>query len=172
MSVIEGLAMQFAEWTAAELSTALSRLPPRSSQVLGYRVLDARPAAECARLYGTNEQAIAIHVFRAARLLMAALSSPATGVLLPFDEAALAIEEERRRATALAESLNASVARDDLSALLLRARALAPEIRRLSEAKALADAESPARRRVDWLRRVAIAAFVVLALWLYLRGRR
>ena len=84
----------------------------------------------------------------------------------------LPADEELGHATALARALDASVERDELSALLLRARALAPEIRRIAEAKARGDTTSPARRRAEWLRRVAIAAFVVLALWLYLRGRR
>ena len=156
---------------AAELFAALSRLPPRSSQILAYRVLEARSAAECARLYGTEEPAIAIHAFRAARLLMTALSSPTKRVLLPSDDPALPADEERRRARELAQALDGSVASDDLSAVLLRARALAPEIRRIAEANAQAAAASPAHRRAEWLRRLAIAAFVVLALWLYLRQR-
>ena len=156
---------------AAELFAALSRLPPRSAQILSYRVLEARSAAECARLYGTEEAAIAVHVFRAARLLITAFSSRTKRVLLPYDEPALPADEERRRARELADALDGSIERDALSTLLLRVRALAPEIRRIAEAKAQADAASPAHRRAEWLRRVAIAAFAALALWLYLRGR-
>jgi hypothetical protein len=177
--MLEGLAMHVppqpdasaAAPAATELFTALSRLPPRAAQLLGQRVLDARPAAECARLYGTNEGAIAVQVFRAARLLMTALSAPEKGVLLPSDEAPLAPDEELHCAKALAEALDASLGRDDLAALLLRVRALAPEIRRVAQAKERAEAASPARRRAEWLRRLVIAALVVLALWLHFRDR-
>jgi hypothetical protein len=170
--MVEDVAMQVPPQPgASDLVAALSRLPPRASQLLGYRILEARPASECARLYGTNERAIAIHVFRAARLLRATLSSHGRRALLPSGEAVLPADEELGRATALAEALDASVERDDLSALLLRARALAPEIRRISEAQARAEAASPSRRRIEWLRRLAIGAFVLLAVWLYARGR-
>jgi Sigma-70, region 4 len=189
--------------SAAELVDALSRLPPRSSQLLGFRVLDGRPDAECARLYGVSEAAIAVHVLRAARLLEAALASPGKR-MLPSHEAALGPDDEEQEARALLEGLDRADLEpgrrnDQLIAwvgspsaaasqgsshghraieavlgasparLLLHLRALAPEVRRLADAKEREEANSPERRRAEWLRRLALVALVALALWLYLR---
>lgn len=157
--------------SAAELFDALSRLPPRTAQLLRYRVLEARPASECARLYGTSETAVAVHVLRAARLLSTALCTREKKVLLPTDETPAREDEELRAAMAVGRALDAGVEPDEVTGRLLRLRALAPEVQRIAEERARADAASPARRRADWLRRVALAALVGLALWLYFRGR-
>ena len=205
--------------SAAALVDALSRLPPRSSQLLGYRVLDGRSAAECARLYGTSGVALSVHVLRAARLLEAALASPRRP-MLPSDERMLPHRSEEREARALADWLDrlssaehpGRVAQDApggsagtspqtqalgaggldesisiapteptperpeyddglvrLESLLLQLRVLGPEIRRLAETRAREEESSPAHRRREWLRRIALAALVALALWLYLR---
>jgi ferric-dicitrate binding protein FerR (iron transport regulator) len=82
-----------------------------------------------------------------------------------------AVEEDR--SIAATEPAPARPEYDDdlagLESLLLHLRAVGPEIRRLAETRAREEETSPAHRRREWLRRIALAALVALALWLYLR---
>ena len=55
---------------------SLTRLPPRSAQLLMFRFVDGRSPAECMALYGIDPDALEIHLLRAADLLWEASTQP------------------------------------------------------------------------------------------------
>lgn len=132
---------------AEVLWRALCRLPPRSAQLLVFRFVEERSPEESARLYGISPDALQTHLDRAGALFVRALQDPDGPPLLPDDEPSGADDREALR----------------------RLRENATLVRQVAEAQARAEEDSPARRREDWLRRVALAVLVAVALWLYLR---
>ncbi len=173
---------------AAAMWRALSRLPPRSAQLLMFRFVDGRSPAECMALYGIDPDALEIHVLRAGDLLWAAAASPGPGgPLLPSDVPARPREEERATARQLSSRLARAAEHDGppadhpeaqlarLADMLEQLRQCGPEVRALAERAAREDLESPSARRADLLRRIALLALIGLALWrgwLYLRNGR
>jgi hypothetical protein len=149
---------------AASLWRALSRIPPRSAQLLVFRCVERRSPGECAALYGTSREALDVHVLRAAALLEEALKDPGAGPVLPSDAPEMPFEWEVQQARSLEQSRFAGI----LSAL----EEHGPDIRRLYREAEQAELASPAARRADLLRRVGLVALIALALWLYLRNGR
>ncbi len=162
--------------TPEELARALGRLPPRDAAWLRRRYVDGEGLQGCARAFGVAEQTVPLHTLRAARLLLAALSSAAPGSaegdrpgreppVTPRDAPPLSDAEESQLAARLEAGTEPTLC-PPLRALAGHAR----DIRRLEAAWEEAAQASPERRRQDWLRRGALLGLVALALWLYLRG--
>lgn len=159
------------------LWTALDALPQRLALRLSLRLVEGRPDAECAALYGTSTSAFAVHLFRAARLFQRALERGGSTPLLPSAERLDPVEEQVLATRLLAlvgpsslEPEASSAAPEELASLLPLLRELGergPQIRALAQARARAELESPAYRRNEWLRRIALAALFALAAWLY-----
>lgn len=177
--------MPHAERTAPDaeaLVLALRRLPPREAQLLTLRFVEASGLEGVAKAYGVAPAAVPIHTLRAARLLQVALARPGHAVILPLDAKPRSDVEDAREAAALEASLDAGPERgreprpgvphgaDGLAPLLRALTVQASEIRRLSAELEARQRASPAQRRADLLRRVAVVALVALAVWLYLRG--
>jgi hypothetical protein len=163
-----------------QLLEALGRIPPRSAHLLGARVLDARSSSECAGLYGVSESALAVHFLRSAELLEKATTSDRPIVL--SDEPEEPADVEQQRALSLARAWDASlrvepsqdqapISNDPVLALLSLLRQHSAEVRRLSDAREREFIDSPAGRRREWVRRLALGALVVLGIWLWLRTR-
>lgn len=162
------------------LWTALRALPPRDARRLQLRLVEGRSDAECAQLYGSSLSAFGVHLLRAARLFQQALQRGGPGPLLP-SAAPVDPEVERAEGARLLARLGAGASgesapgEDELGLLLPLLRELGArgaELRALDQAQVRAELESPAHRRREWLRRIALAALIALAVWLYLRTGR
>jgi hypothetical protein len=161
-----------------QLLAALRRLPPRSAQLLTFRFARELRLEGAAQLYGISVHAVQVHTHRAARLLEVALRRPDGPPVRPLDVPALTDAEEARGALRLEESLAADpelnpepASPDAELALPLRALvAHGPEVQRLAAEHDARLRDSPAGRRADWLRRLALTALVAVAAWLYLRS--
>ncbi len=181
--------MPHAERTAPDalaLVLALRRLPPREAQLLTLRFVEGLGRGGVAKAYGVSPAVVPVHTLRAARLLQAALAPSGGAPLLPLDAKPRSDVEDAREAAALESSLDAAPepgrevrpgdppgASSEVAGLALSLRALtlhASEVRRLTAELEARQRASPARRRADLLRRVAVVALVALALWLYLGG--
>ncbi len=116
-----------------------------------------RSAQDFAAFYGLQAQAADLLLWRSANDLEHVLNGQPGGALRSF-------EEEQREAAALAQSLSAEQpAGLGLSLLALRQHAAAIRAA-LSEAERV-EAQSPARARETWLRRVAIVAVLAVSAW-------
>jgi hypothetical protein len=159
---------------AASMWRALTRIPPRSAQLLMFRFVDGRSPAECVALYGTAPDALEIHLLRASGLLQAAAHRQRP--VLPSDVPALPRNEEQHRARLLASRLAGGTGAEDpveqLAWMLEQLRQRGPEVRALAEQSAREELESPSARRADLLRRIALLTLIGLAIWLYLRNGR
>lgn len=132
--------------TPEELHRALEKMPARSAQVLGHRVLEARSRDECAALYSLKLPQWDVLFARAVQDFERAL-----GRTPPDDDSA---------APRLAEALTPELQ------LLSQHR---DEVKRLME-KAQADYEASPRYTVEvWARRLAIAGIIALTLYFYLK---
>ncbi|MGA9524778.1 MAG: hypothetical protein WBV82_25190 [Myxococcaceae bacterium] len=171
---------------AASLWRALTRIPPRSAQLLMFRFVDGRSPAECMALYGIAPDALEIHLLRAASLLWEAARPERRShrPVLPSDVPVLPREEERRWARQLVARLagakepaisperEADAQLERLAGMLELLRQRGLEVRALAEQSAREELESPSARRADLLRRMALLALIGLAVWLYLRNGR
>jgi hypothetical protein len=135
--------------------------------VLRLRLLEGRPLAECAALFGTAPTACAVHVLRAGQALAQQLGQELS--------LAQGRTEEEAEALWLQEALErpalegrSGVAR--LAVLLRDVQARRPALQEALRAAALAEEGSPAREREELLRRAAILLLVALTLYFTLRG--
>ncbi|WP_434380375.1 hypothetical protein [Melittangium boletus] len=154
-----------ARLSTAELTPVLRALPPRAAALLLMRLAQGRPRAGCAAFYGIRPEVFDIHLLRAALALSRALALP---VREPETDA-----EETLWAQALAGSLDEASARVPMAlratgALCERLRALGPELAAALQAAERAEEASPASKREDLLRRLAILALLALTAYLYL----
>jgi hypothetical protein len=127
-------------------------------------LLEERSLDACAAFYGVSREAFSIHALRAAQALTRAVGLPARP---PVSD-----EEETTWARMLAETLEGGTA--PVSAALVstvevcrRLRAVRAEVRAAQEAAERAEADSPRRRRDEWLRRIAVAVLLALTAYLY-----
>lgn len=157
------------------LLDALERMPARDRQRLWFRFVEGRSTPECARLYGVDEPAFAVGLYRSARLFERALASSAP--VLPTSVGAEPAAQEERRAAALTALFDSKAAPapypevTGLSAPLAALAAHAPEVKALHADRERAWLESPRARRADLFRRLALLALLAAAAWLYLRNR-
>ena len=170
---------------AAALWRALTRIPPRSAQLLMFRFVEGRSPAECVALYGIAPDALEIHLLRASTFLWeAAQPDRRREPVLPSDVPAQPRQEERQWARQLAARLagvkapgiapesDAGGHIEQLADMLELLRERGPEVRALAEQSAREELESPSARRAELLRRIALLALIGLAVWLYLRNGR
>ncbi|MBU8896624.1 hypothetical protein DRW03_23655 [Corallococcus sp. H22C18031201] len=153
-----------AHLSPAALASGLRALEPRAAAVLVRRLVERRPSAECATWYGIPAESFQLLQLRAGVALSRGLGAPAR---LPASE-----DEE----TAWARMLDAALERDSapLPVALVpvadtcrRLNATGPEVEAALADAARSDAESPKRRREDWLRRLAVLALLAITAWLY-----
>lgn len=147
-----------------QLARALRELEPRFTEMLTWHLLRGRAADHCAALYGIREEAFRIHLLRALEALEARMNGR---------KAPLRTDDEERRIVALIARGGAMEADADarrLSSLAARlaedGAALEREVRRAQ----LEEEMSPSRSRQEIIRRVAIAALIVLAAFFYWRN--
>jgi hypothetical protein len=150
--------------TPAALCEALRTLEPRPAAVLSRRLLEDRSLDACATFYGVSREAFSLLLLRAAQSLALATGLPARP---PTSEA-----EEATWARMLAETLEGGTA--PVSAALVsavdvcrRLRTQRTEVRAALEAAEREEADSPRRRREEWLRRLVVAALLALTAYLY-----
>jgi hypothetical protein len=132
--------------------------------VLTRRLLEDRPLDACATFYGVSREAFSLLLLRAGRALAEATGHPTRP---PASEA-----EEATWARMLAEALEggaAPVAGALVSTVEVchRLRAVRTEVRAALEAAEREEANSPRRRREEWLRRLAVAVLLALTAYLY-----
>ncbi len=145
--------------SAAELHRGLTQLPSRFAQTLIFHCLESRPPQECAALYGIDLPQWEILFWEAARGL-----ARETAPLSDFQRRALAAQLQSELTHPVPNPMRASVA-----AAALRVRR--EEVHRLLiEAERVA-AESPARARDGWLRRLAVGVIIVVSILVWLRER-
>src|ERR1700752_1852828 len=90
---------------APTLWRALTRIPPRSAQLLTFRCVEGKSLEDCAALYGVSTQALGVHLLRAASQLRVALEDPgAKDPVLPSDVPAPPFEWEREQGARLEQS--------------------------------------------------------------------
>jgi hypothetical protein len=174
------VASSFRPWQNAPvdvepLFAALTRLPPRSLQVLLARFVAAsagaepgRDAAGFARFYGVQLPAAEVLLWRAAVDFEALLAHRPLPAPRPFPD-------EQAAARQLAQALedDASTSAPELASLARALRALsahAPAIRERLTAAERAELESPAFVRETWMRRAAIVIVLVLSGWAYFKA--
>jgi hypothetical protein len=146
------------------LGAALRALEPRPAAVLMRRLVERRPLAECATWYGVPVESFSVLLLRAGVALARRLELPAREPSGTDEEEAWA----RMLAAALErESAPVPVPLVPVVEVCRRVLAVGPEVETALEEAARADAESPKRRREDWLRRLAVAALLALTAWLY-----
>lgn len=150
----------------AALHDALQRTPPRSAEVLSRVALDGWTVPTLAERYGVPAASASVLLLRSLRDFDAAANRAPTPAR-PLPDADEAVQAE-----ALARALEGGATSDAVRPLAEALRALATHRegvkRRLAEAERLA-AESPARRRETWLRRIAIVVVLALSAWFYWR---
>jgi len=168
----------------AELVAALRLLPPRQARLISLRLLEGASEEDCASFYGTSREACGVHLLRALDALSQQLSgrSPRSTDLTAAQEAswsaglerALAIDAPSRSPEPPAHGLagppldqgEGGERLHGLRLLALQLRSQAGPIREALAAAERAEADSPARRRSDALRIVAIVVLIALAVWL------
>ncbi len=131
------------------------RMPPRLMQVLLRRFVENRTRADFASLYGLDVAHGDVLVFKAERAFAAALSEREES--LPP-----AAEDEWVQSQNLAEGLPPHLQ------VLIDQGAEVQEALHLAE---VFEAQSPRRARIEWLRRIAIAAILAIAAFSYWRER-
>lgn len=151
--------------SAPVLSSALRGLEPRPSALLVRRLVEGRTQEACAAFYGVPVSAFSVLLVRAGVAL-------ARQVGLTVREAAGDDEE-----AAWARLLAAALEREDapvpaplvpVAEVCRRLQAVGPEVAAGLAAVAREEAESPHRRREEWVRRLAVAALLALTAYLYL----
>lgn len=167
----------------AELIESLRGLSPRALRFLGHRHLDVRSLGESAAHFGISEEALRIHLLRSARELRRRLQPAETeadtlqgaqeeledadalerAVTAPAPGAAPASTPDRPEAKARQSEV------EQLAALCRQLRELGPRLALGLEEAERAEFESPRGRRRERLRLVAIAALVLLTVWMSLR---
>ncbi len=162
--------------TPLELQRALGQMPSRSAQTLTFHCLEARPALECAALYGIGLPQWELLYFEAARALAGdtrqlpdAVRAPLARQLRLADEVLLEGRGEPRP-----PEVEATLRNLQLTPLIARLRALAEqrdEVQALIVAAERAAAASPARAREGWLRKLAVVAILAVSLFVWLRER-
>lgn len=154
---------------AARLSTealgaALRALEPRMAAVLIRRLVERRPLAECATWYGISTDAFSVLLLRSAIALTRHVGQPARAP----EGAEEAAAWERMLAGALEQATApVPVALIPVAQVCRRLQELGPQMETALAQAAQADADSPARAREEWLRRLAVAALLALTAWLY-----
>ena len=147
---------------ATELARALRELEPRASALLRHRLLDGRTADACAALYGVSRGALEVHLLRACLALEARLAG--TPREAPEDP-----EEEQAWAAQLGRGLEGRASGPGV-AVARRLQQLHAEVQAELAAAEQREARSPARRRSEWLRRLAVALLIAFTAW-YALGR-
>lgn len=149
--------------STAELVTALQALPYRQSAFLLMRLAQGRSTQESATFYGITPEAFRVHLLRAGLALTRAAALPCREPENDAEEDvwARALAEALERETAVPEALRKTVA------LCRRMSELGREVAAALEAAEREQEESPKGQREDTLRRVAVAALLVLTAFLY-----
>ncbi|MFP2896193.1 hypothetical protein [Corallococcus sp. 4LFB] len=146
------------------LVAALRELEPRTAAVLVRRLVERRPQAECAAWYGISSGAFSVLLLRSAEALAHQLDLPAR----PPGSQEEATAWERMLAMAVEkDTAPVPVALAPVTWLCRRMHELGPEVEAGLARAAEADANSPARAREEWLRKLAVAALLALTAWLY-----
>ncbi|MFE8600082.1 hypothetical protein [Archangium violaceum] len=150
--------------SAAELVAALRALPYRQTAFLMTRLVQDRSMRESALFYGITPEAFCVHLLRAGLALTRAAA-------LPCREPENDVEEDVW-ARALAEALERETAAvpgalTGTVALCRRLRALGREVAAALEAAEREQEESRKGQREEWLRKLAVAALLVLTAFLY-----
>ncbi|WP_211276516.1 hypothetical protein [Archangium gephyra] len=150
--------------STAELVTALRALPYRQTAFLMTRLVQDRSTRESASFYGITPEAFCVHLLRAGLALTRAAAPPGRE---PENDV-----EEDVWARALAEALERETAAvpgalTETVALCRRLRALGREVAAALEAAEREQEESPKGKQEDWLRKLAVAALLVLTAFLY-----
>jgi hypothetical protein len=153
-----------AHLSTAELVAALRALPYRQTAFLMTRLVQDRSTRESATFYGITPEAFCVHLLRAGLALTRA-------AVLPCREPENDVEEDVW-ARALAEALERETAAvpgllTETVALCRRLRALRREVAAALEAAEREQEESPKGKQEDWLRKLAVAALLVLTAFLY-----
>ncbi|MBJ6763965.1 hypothetical protein JGU66_24600 [Myxococcaceae bacterium JPH2] len=148
----------------AALATGLRALEPRAAAVLVRRLVERRPSPECATWYGIPIESFQVLLLRSGVALSRRLGAPARPPESADEETAWA----RMLDTALErDSAPLPVALVPVADACRRLNATGPEVEAALADAARADAESPKRRREDWLRRLAVLALLAVTAWLY-----
>ena len=148
----------------AELARALRELEPRAAALLRHRLVEGRSDQACSALYGISPEALAVHLLRATLALEARLGHPAR--VLPAQA-----REERDWAAQLALGLQRHAGAGPGLAVALRLVQLSEAVGAELAAAEQREAQSPVRRRNEWLRRLAVALLVAFTAW-YALGRQ
>ncbi len=140
------------------MRTRLESLPPRALHVIARRLLRGTPRSTCARFFGVSPDAFDVMLLNAVRALSVG------------DERARPFEQESKEADALRRCVEAQAAppgeapwKADVSFLLEHGPALHAALIEAERVRA----STPARRREEWLRRLAIVAILAMAAYFY-----
>lgn len=150
--------------SAAELVVALRALPYRQTAFLMTRLVQDRSMRESALFYGITPEAFCVHLLRAGLALTraAALACREPENDVEEDVWARALAEALERETAAVPgALTGTVE------LCRRLRALGREVAAALEAAEREQEESQKGQREEWLRKLAVAALLVLTAFLY-----
>ena len=143
----------------------LRQVPSRSAHVLAGRILEGVTREDSAARYCVSVEAYDVLLWRSARDLLAARRGEGPTRPLPYSE-------EAKLAAALAEALETKGGTECPEAALLEELAVhATVVRSALAAAERADDASPARRREDVVRWLAVAALVALTAYFYFFGR-
>ena len=152
-------------FTTADVLAALRALPYREAAFLLTRLTQGRSLEQSATFYGIPPDAFSVHLLRAALGATRAASLPCRAPENDAEEdvwaRALSVALERDGGPAVPAPLAAPVA------LCRRMQALGGQVTEALQAAERADEDSPARRREDWLRRLAVLALLGLTAYLY-----
>ena len=149
--------------SAGDFAALLTRLSPRAQQALRLRVLEGRPAPECAEFFGISLEAFALMLLRAARELEAARQGASSS----------APEGDFERERAEAEALEKGLAESAPSVRADRLRemgAQGPQILAHLAAVEREHQQSPAFRRETLIRRSLVLVVLLLTAYFYFRA--
>lgn len=143
--------------TAAELARALRELEPRTGALLRHRLLEGRTSEACAALYGSSPEAFEVHLLRACLALEARLGGAPHET--PRDA-----HEERAWAAQLSLGLQRQAGGPGVAAAV-RLEQLSGQVLAELAAAEQREAQSPRRRRDEWLRRLVVVLLLALTAW-------